>query len=85
MLRKILEIFPNPPEIIYISKTWLKTDLVKKLSILDYTFHHAPAAIVTNAGGVAMYISNKFHFETTREYNIENANSENLRIKLHYP
>ena len=37
-------------------------------------FHHLPA-IVINAGGVAMCISNKFHFETIQEYNtgIENA------------
>ena len=32
-----------------------------------------------------MYISNKFHFETTQEYNIENANCENLWIKLQNP
>ena len=80
-LRKVLKIFPNPPEIMCISETWLKADIIKNLSILDYTFHHSPA-IVTNASGVVMYMSNKFHFETTQEYNIENANCENLWIKL---
>ena len=54
LLREELKIFPNPSEIICISKTWLKADLLKNLSIPDYTFHHSPA-IFTNAGGVAMY------------------------------
>ena len=79
--KEILEIFPNSPEIICISETWLKADLIKNLSIPDYTFHHSPA-VVTNAGGVAMYISNKFHFENIQEYNIENANCEKFWIKL---
>ena len=55
--------------------------MIKHLSIPDYTFHHSPA-VVTNAGGVAMYISNKFHFETIQEYKIENADCENRWIKL---
>ena len=80
-MREIQETFPNPPEIICIFETWLKADLIKNLSIPDYTFHHSPA-VITNAGGVAMYISNKFHFETIQEYNIENADCENLWIKL---
>ena len=29
-----------------------------------------------------MYTSNKFHFQTIEEYNIENADCENLGIKL---
>ena len=70
LLKEVLEIFPNPPEIICISETWLKVDLIKNLLIPDYTFYHSPA-IVTNAGGVAINISNKFHFETTQEYNTE--------------
>ena len=65
-LREVLKIFPNPSGIICISETWLKADLIKKPLISDYTFHHSPA-IVSNAGGGAMYISNKFHFETTQE------------------
>ena len=32
-----------------------------------------------------MYISIKFHFETTQEYNIENADCEYLWIKLQNP
>ena len=79
-LRKVLEIFPNPPKITCISETWLKADLIKNLPIPDYTFHRSPAT-VTNASGVAMYISNKFHFETTQDYNIENADCENFWIK----
>ena len=47
-------------------------------------FHHF-SAVATNAGGVEMYISNKFLFETSKEYNIENADCENLWIKLQSP
>ena len=47
--------------------------------------NHCSTAIVTNAGGFGTYISNKFHFETTQEYTIENADCENPRIKLQNP
>ena len=80
-LREILEFFPNPPEVICICETWLNVDLIKNLSIPDYTLHHSPA-VVTNPGGVAPYISNKFHFEAIQEYNIENADCKNLWCRI---
>ena len=58
-LKEVLEIFPNPPKIISISETWIKADLIKKLSLPDFMFHYSPA-IATNANGVATYILNKF-------------------------
>ena len=84
-LKEAQKVFHNPPEIICISETTcrLKANVIKILSIPDCTFYHS-SAVVTNADRVAVYIPNKFHFETTQEYNIENANCENYWMKLHH-
>ena len=82
-LKEAQKVFHNPPEIICISETRLKANVIKILSIPDYTFYHS-LAVVTNADRVAVYIPNQFHFETTQEYNIENADCENYWMKLHH-
>jgi len=71
----------SPPDLICISKTWLKQDLIINLSIPGYEFRHIPSE--SRAGGVAIFVSNKFQFETTNKYNINSTEYEDIWIKLH--
>jgi len=59
----LLNSFPFPPDVIRVSKTWLKSELDKDIFLAGCNFIHKTSA--SRAGGVALYISNKFNFEIT--------------------
>jgi len=64
-LKDLLNSFHFPPDAIGVSKTWLKSELDKNSSLPGYNFIHETSA--SRAGGVALYISNKFNFEIAKD------------------
>jgi len=55
----LLNSFPFLPDLIRVSDTWLKSELDKDISLAGYNFIHETS--VSRAGGVALYVSNKFN------------------------
>jgi len=54
-LDELIQNFPNLPDIIGVSETWLKSNLEQNISIAGYEFNYQNAK--KRAGGVAFYIS----------------------------
>jgi len=67
-----------PPDILCLSETRIKEKPLKNIFIPGYQFIHENCP--TNAGGVAMYISNSINFQKLKHFNIELAGCENVWI-----
>ena len=67
-LHCFLTSLPHLPDIVCVSKTRLKGESLSNITIPDYNF--AQIDSVTNAGGVAIYISSKYKFEIVQSYNM---------------
>jgi len=71
---------PCLPDVICLSETWLKPDLVINLSIPGYEFIHVTSD--KREDGIVMYISNKFSFEITNLFDLDGEVCQNIWIKL---
>ena len=75
-----IQSFPNHPDIICISETWITHQPITNVSLPGYEFIYYPTK--KRAGGVAMYVSTIYQFEITDIFNIDCDDCENLWIKL---
>ena len=68
------------PDVICISETRLRGDSLTNITIPNYNFVHADS--ITNAGGVAIYISSNYNFELDPELDMEVNGCEELWLNL---
>ena len=66
-----------------VSETRLKREPLSNITIPDYNF--AQTDSVTNASGVAIYISSKYKFESVQSYNMNLNGCENLWLEVSVP
>jgi len=71
---------PSSPDIICITETRLKTTPLLNIDISGYSFVHNDST--TNAGGVAMYISNALPYSLLSNVHMDIDECENIWIKL---
>ena len=80
---KFLLKFSNPPSVIFLSKTRIKTNPLININIPGYTFLHYPSP--TNAGGVGVYVSNDVTFSENQTFRLEVQGCENLWLDIKFP
>ena len=73
----------HPPDIVCASETRLKGEPLSNITTTDYNF--AQIDSVTNAGGVAIYISSKYMFELVQSYNMNLNGCEDLWLEVTVP
>ena len=66
-----------------VSEIQLKGEPLTNITIPDYNF--AQTDSVTNAGGVAIYISSKYEFELVQSYNMNLNGCEDLWLEVTVP
>ena len=71
------------PDIVCVSETRLKGEPLSNITIPDYNF--AQIDSVTNAGGVAIYISSKYKLELVQSYNMNLNECEDLWLEVTVP
>ena len=77
---EFLTTLPFFPDIVCVSETRLKGDPLINVSIPGYNFLHSDS--VTNAGGVAIYVSSKFQFTIDHELNLNVNGCEDIWLNV---
>ena len=71
---------PFSPDVICILETRIRGDSLTNITTPNYNFVHADS--ITNAGGVAVYISSNYKFELDPELDMKVNGWEELRLNL---
>ena len=69
------------PDILCISETKIKTSPLLNISIPGYEFFHADS--LSNAGGVALYISKQLQYDLNYDFNLNLSSCEDIWINVY--
>ena len=79
-LQEFLCLQPNLPDVICLTETRLKQQLLLNVNLSEYSLIHNDSP--TNAGGVAMYLSEQIRYEVLTEMHMDFSGCENIWVKL---
>ena len=79
-IEELLQIIKIQPDILAISESKLNNNNKGKASLINYTMVHCDS--LSNAGGVALYVSNSLEFHKIDEYSFASSHSETLFIEV---
>ena len=82
-LIEFLHCFSNPPSILLLSETRIKTNPSINVNISGYSFVHSPSP--TNAGGVGVYFSKNLKFTQNYTLNLKNTSCKDLWFDIKFP
>ena len=77
---EFLKALPFLPDIVCVSETQIKGDPLVNISLPQYNLVHDDST--TRAGGVAIYVSKKFRFETEPKFKMKIDGCEDLWLNI---